>query len=891
MPRLSIDGRVVEIADGGSLLDAAREAGVDIPTACADSRLRSSGACRFCVVSVAGQARPVAACTTTAGDGMDVATATPELVDLRRTLLELLARDYPADAVSAWPDEPFHRLLADQRVPAGKVAPDPALVDDSHPLIRVDLNRCIECWRCVRICEEVQGQFAWRIGHRGAQARIVPDSGGAFADSSCVSCGACVDTCPSGALEDKDLLGVEAPDRWTRTTCPYCGVGCELQVGTREDRIVSVMAALDAPVNRGHSCVKGRYAHGFVHAADRQTGPMVRDGGAWLEVSWDAAIAAAARGLRAAVDTGGPGAVGLLGSARATNEDNYLIQKLARAVLGTNNVDCCARVCHAPSAAGLKAMFGTGAATSSFADIEIARTILVCGSNTTENHPIVGARIKQAALRGAHLIVIDPRRIELADYAELHLRPRPGTTVALLTAMAAVIVAEGLVDEAFLAERVEGFDAYVEHLAAWPPERAEAVCGVGACDLRAAARLYATATPAISFHGLGVTEHTQGTEGVMALANLALLTGNVGRPGAGVNPLRGQNNVQGAAHMGCEPAHLPGYVPLTEARERVGAVWGVELPVAPGLDVMELLQAADDGALRALFVAGWDVLLTQPNTTVTRRALSRLDTLVVVDLFLNETARELGTVFLPAASAFEKDGTFMNSERRVQRVRATIPPPGGAKPDWRIVCDLGAALGRADLFAYSHPADIWAEVRQVWGPGAGMAWERLDAPGGLQWPCPDEDHPGTTVLHTETFSGAHGRATLRPLDHRPTPEQPDAQFPFVLITGRGLYAFNAGTMTSRSAVRVLRPTDRLEICAADADELGVGDGDAVEVTSRYGRATLPAEITERVPPGTVFATFTDPATALNRLTSSHCDSYTHTPEYKVTAVRLTSMPL
>jgi formate dehydrogenase major subunit len=887
--QLSINDRLCQVAEGRTVLEAAAEVGIDIPTACWDPRLAPSGACRLCIVAVEGQVRPVAACTTPAVDGMVVQTHAAELVALRRTLLGLLTCDYPAAAVSSSPEEPFHRLLAECGL-TGRydLESDPQLVDESHPLIRVDLNRCIKCWRCVRICEEVQGQFSWRIQNRGATSRIVPDSGGTFADSSCVSCGACVDTCPTGALEDKNLLDIEPPVERTRTTCPYCGVGCELQVGTRAERIITVVPALDAPVNRGHLCAKGRYAHGFVHAPDRQTRPLVRDrAGRWRPVSWGEAVSVAAAGLVAALDAGGPTALGVLGSARATNEDNYLIQKLARAVLRTNNVDCCARVCHAPSAAGLKAMFGTGAATSSFADIEAARTILVCGANTTENHPIAGARIKQAALRGVHLVVIDPRCIELARYAKIHLQPRPGATVPLLNAMASVIVTEGLVDEEFVASRVDGLDAFAEHISAWPPERAEAICGVRAEDIRAAARLYATAKPAISFHGLGVTEHTQGTEGVMCLANLALLTGNLGRPGAGVNPLRGQNNVQGAAHMGCEPGHLPGYAPIGEARERVGAIWGVEIPSEPGLDVMQMLDAADAGALRALLVAGWDLLLTQPNTHATRRALSRLDTLIIVDLFLNETAREMGTVFLPAASAFEKDGTFMNSERRVQRVRAAIAPTGGSKPDWQIACLLAAALGHADLFPYANPAEVWDEIRRVWEPGAGMTWARLERPGGLQWPCPTEDHQGTTVLHSEAFGGTQGpKAALRPIDFRPSPEQASDEFPLLLVTGRGLYAFNAATMTARSATHALRPADRLEISPHDAANVGVATGDAVEIISRYGEANLSVETTDRVPTGTVFANFTDPAAAINRLTSPHRDPHTHTPEYKLTAVRV-----
>jgi formate dehydrogenase major subunit len=889
MPRLTIDGRTVEVVHTATILDAATSAGIDVPTVCADPRLTPSGACRLCIVTVDGHDRPVTACTTPVRDGMTVETATPTLVDLRRTLLELLARDHPAGAVTAAPSEPFHRLLAEHGLTGmASDGDDASLVDETHPLINVDLNRCIECWRCVRICEEVQGQFTWRITQRGAASRIVPDSGGAFAASSCVSCGACVDTCPTGALEDKNLLHTPAPTAWTRTTCPYCGVGCELHVGTSDEHIISVVPALDAPVNRGHLCVKGRYAHGFVHAPDRQTRPLIRDfDGRWRAASWDEAITTAAKGLQAALHSGGPGAVGVLGSARATNEDNYLLQKLARTVLGTNNVDCCARVCHAPSAAGLNAVFGTGAATNSFADIEAARTILVCGANATENHPIVGARIKQAVLRGAHLVVIDPRRIELADYADVHLAPRPGTTVALLNAIASTIVAEGIGDERFIAARVEGLDTFATFIAEWPPERTEAISGVPADEIRAAARLYATAKPAMAFHGLGVTEHTQGTDGVMCLANLALLTGNLGRPGTGINPLRGQNNVQGAAHMGCEPAHLPGYAPLADARARVGAIWGADVPAEPGLDVMEMLDAADRRTMRALVAVGWDLLHTQPDTTVTRRALDRLDTLVVVDLFLNETARELGTIFLPAASAFEKDGTFMNSERRVQRVRAALTPQGEAKPDWEIACLLAAALGRGDLFRYQTAAEIWDEIRRVWQPGTGMTWARLDTPGGLQWPCPTEDHPGTDILHTETFGVAHGAtATLRTIDYQPTLEQTTDEFPFLLITGRDLYAFNTGTMTRRSATAVLRATDRLELSPLDAEPLGLHDGDPIEVHSRYGTTTLPAAVTDRVQRGVVFTTFSDPATAVNRLTGPQRDPVTHTPEYKVTAVQL-----
>jgi formate dehydrogenase major subunit len=612
---------------------------------------------------------------------------------------------------------------------------------------------------------------------------------------------------------------------------------------------------------------------------------MLRRDGVWSPCSWGDAIAVVAERLEGIIQRHGPDALGVLGSARATNEDNYAAQKFARVVLGTNNVDCCARVCHAPSAAALIEMFGTGAATNSFEDIEAARTILVWGANATANHPVVGARIRQAARRGTHLIVVDARRIELAEEADLYLQPRPGTNLLLLHAMAHTILDEELADEGFLAERVGGLDAFRPFVARYRPESVADAVGVDAASIRAAARLYATDVPALSVHGLGLTEHHQGTEGVLALANLALLTGNVGRPGTGVNPLRGQNNVQGAAHMGCEPAHLPGYAPLDQARDRVRRVWEAPIPASPGLDAMEMLDAAARGALRGLWVIGWDLLLTQPQTDEARRALASLDELIVQDLFLNETARELGTVFLPAACSFEKDGTFMNAERRIQRVRRAVAPPTGVRTDWEIIRDVARAMGHGARFPYEHPAQIWEEIRRVWEPGAGITYARLEAPGGVQWPCPDEAHPGTPVLHEHAFPS--GRATLACVEYRAGEEQPTADFPFVLVTGRDLYAFNAGTMTGRSDTATLRPTDRLELSGADAANLGVEDGTRVRLESRYGQVELGAEITTRVPAGVVFATFNDPAVALNRVTGPHRDARTRTPEYKVTAVRVT----
>ncbi|WP_163783142.1 formate dehydrogenase subunit alpha [Myxococcus vastator] len=883
MLHITVDGQPRECAPG-TLLVALEALGVTVPALCNDSRMAPVGACRTCIVEVEGCARPVAACTTPLTEGMVVHTRTPLVEAQRRVLLRLLASEYPAEAVARQPDKPFHRALREYGLegePRGVY--QPALRDDSHPYIHVDMSQCIHCYRCVRICDEVQGQFVWRVWNRGAGTRILPD-GPNLRESSCVSCGACVDTCPTGALEDRTLLDQRWPQTWTRTTCPYCGVGCEMDVGARGGRIVTSRPSREGPSNQGHLCSKGRYAFGFGEAPDRVTVPLLRENGGWRRASWDEALGFIAQRLRHLRVEHGPDAVGMLGSARATNEENYLAQKLARVALGTNNVDCCARVCHAPSAAALKRMLGTGAATSSFEDVEHARTLLVAGSNTTECHPVVGARLKQAVLRGAKLIVIDSRRTELARYADVHLQPRAGTDVPLLNALAHVVVTERLCDEDFLRERVEAVEDFRAFILDWTPERAADLCGVDAEAIRQAARLYATHGPSMMLHGLGMTEHVQGTESVMALINLALLTGNLGGPGTGVNPMRGQNNVQGSAHMGCEPGHLTGYVPLELNRARFEAAWGAPLSAAPGLDLMEMLDAARRGRLKALWAFGYDVLLTNPEARATREALERLELLVVQDLFLNETARACGHVFLPACTSFEKDGTFMNGERRVQRVRQALPPAGESLPDWEILCRAARALGHSQGFAFQSPEEVWDEVRRVWPAGAGLSYARLDM-GGLQWPCPDEAHPGTRRLHTHQFaSGA--RAALRRVDYRRSPEVRTDDHPFVLMTGRRLYQFNAGTMTMRTPHALLQPGDWLDMAPADADRLGLEDGARVRVCSRHGAVELPMRRAEGLRPGELFTTFHTAEVFINAVIGPQRDGYTHTPDYKVTAVRV-----
>ncbi|HLO00692.1 MAG TPA: molybdopterin-dependent oxidoreductase, partial [Pyrinomonadaceae bacterium] len=739
-----INGRPHEFDAGLSILEASRAIGIDIPTLCHDERLKPIGSCRLCLVHVEGKPHPVTACNTQLAEGMVISTNTSALENERRSLLKMLAQDHPGEGLQETPGNPFYKYALRYGLNQSDFngSHDGQLLDDSHPYIHVDMSQCILCYRCVRICAEIQGQFAWLVLKRGHDTKIVPNSMSTLWESSCVSCGACVDTCPSGALEDKSVLSNEPARTRTRTTCTYCGTGCEMSVATNQNQIVSISPLLNAPVSRGHLCVKGRYAFDFAHASDRITEPMIRTNDGWLQVTWDEAISFTAKRLQLILQEHGPEVIGILGSARGTNEENYLAQKFARIVIGTNNVDCCARVCHTPTAAAMKLMIGMGAATNSYDDIEQAQTILVCGANATENHPIVGARIKQAALHGSNLIVIDPRRIELAQYAAIHLQLRPGTNIPLLNAMAHTIIEERLFDTQFVSARVDEWDEFCDFIRRFPPEQVETICGVQADLIRRAARLYATAKPSICFHGLGVTEHTQGTEGVMCLVNLALLTGNVGKPGTGINPLRGQNNVQGAAHMGCDPGILTGSVSLNEARPLFESVWHASVPQKPGLNMLEMMDAAAEGKLRALWAIGYDVALTNANAEATGRALRSLDFVIVQDLFLNETAKKFGSVFLPAASSFERDGTFMNAERRIQRIRKAIDPIGGSKPDWEIICALAGAMDNSHFFTYHSAEEIWNEIRTVWPAGRGITYSRLDR-GGLQWPCPDEGHPGT----------------------------------------------------------------------------------------------------------------------------------------------------
>ncbi len=858
---ITINGRPFVAA--GTLLELCRREGIEVPALCKGEGLSAGGHCRSCMVEQDG--RWVAACTTPARDGAQVATETEALRNYRRDLGELIRSE---SAPEGWCAEHLDHWGVDGlRYPKLN---HPTRADASHPYLKIDLARCIACRRCLKACEEVQGQFVWAVEGRGKGARLTWGSGD-FSATDCVACGACVATCPTEAISDGDRR--RPHDRTVRTTCGYCGVGCQLEVKVG-DRIAFIDGAPIAP-NFGHLCVKGRYAHGFVDHADRLRTPLLRKDGQLVPASWDETLDFVANRLLEL-----KGSVAGLSSSRCTNEENYLFQKLFRSVLSTNDVDCCARVCHAPSAAGLRQSLGTGAATNHFADLAQADVLMAIGTNATEAHPVVGARIRQAALNGAKLIVIDPRRTELAQLADVHLQLRPGANVALFNSLAAVLVEESLLDSKFIEARAEGFDDYQKFIGAYLPEDWQEVTGVPAELVRRAARLYGKAARPMMVHGLGVTEHFQGSEGVMCLVNLALLTGAIGRVGVGVNPLRGQNNVQGAADMGCQPDSTTGYQSLADpdVRARLETIWGATVPVAVGRMLPAMYDDARAGKLRGLFILGEDVVQTDPDQARTLEALRNLELLVVQELFLSETAK-LAHVVLPAASFLEKEGTFTNGERRVQRVREVVPPIQGSRPDWWILLELFKRMGAPQKM--SSPAEIFAEIAQVWPAFGGLSHQRLES-GGLQWPVPAPDHPGTPILHTEKFPRGKGRLTRVEYENSPS-----FGSPLTLVTGRVLEHYNAGTMTRRTPNVALAPQDWLEINPTDAQERQIVDGSAVKIVSAYGEAQLYARVTDRVAPGVVFSSFHFPEGGINRVTSDVQDRVSRCPEYKVTAVTVT----
>jgi formate dehydrogenase major subunit len=864
-----------------------------VPTLCDAPRLKPFGACRLCSVEISsapdGPRKIVASCHTPAADGMHVFTESPKILRLRRNLIELVLTDHPLDCLTCEVNGNCELQavaakvgIREVRYPTGENHLGRGK-DRSHVFMTSDMAKCIHCARCVRACDEVQGQFVLSMHGRGFDARIIKGLDRDFADSPCVSCGACAQACPTSAISDGFQSKSAETSRKTRTVCGYCSVGCNLIVASRGNEVLSIEAAEDSAVNPSHACLKGRYAFRFHHHPDRLRSPLIRRNGVLSEATWEEACDHIVNGLQAIRSTHGPRAIGALSSARCTNEENYLIQKFIRAVIGCDNIDSCARLCHIPSAWGLREAFGTGAATNSFADIESASCLMVIGANATHAHPVVGARIRQRAMKGVPLIVIDPRRVELAVHAKHHLRPRPGTNVALLNLMARFILDAGLVDADFIARRCEGWPEWEAGLRALDVAEMARITGVDAELARAAAIEYASADAAMGFHGLGVTEHEQGSKAVMLVCNLAMMTGNLGRPGTGVNPLRGQNNVQGDADMGCQPRFGPGYLDITDPGQRVllEKAYGVKLDARPGLNLIEMLDAALAGAFKALWLVGEDLVQSNPDTTRVERALANLDLLIVQDLFLTETAR-FAHVVLPACSFLEKDGTFTNSERRVQRVRAAIPPFADSRPDWRIFCDVMRRFGCPQ--DDESPQGVFAEIASVVPFLTGATWEGL-GDRGKQWPVLPHGE-GTPLLHVESFKRGRGRFRFFPWVESGEITGNRGGFPLVLTTGRMLEHYNSGSMTRRAGVREIAGEDRLWIHPADAAAKGIATGDLARISSARAEVCLTARVTDEVDPGVLFTTFHFPEDAVNRLTGPGHDEETLCPEYKVVAVEV-----
>jgi len=896
--RLEIDGQPVTVPAGTSVMRAAIGAGRLIPKLCASDSLKPFGSCRLCLVEIEGRKGLPASCTTPVAPGMRVRTDSPRLRQLRRNVMELYVTDHPLDCLTCaanghceFQDMAAAVGLRQVRYPAGRTHLD-APRDESNPYFAFDPAKCILCHRCVRACQEIQGSFALTVAGRGFASRVTPGRDETFLGSECVSCGACVQACPTATLMEKSVAGHGRAERTVVTTCAYCGVGCGLKAELAGDSLVRMVPWQDGRANEGHACVKGRFAWGYATHPDRVTRPMVRAKitDPWREVSWEEAFAHVAREFRRIQGTHGKDAVGALVSSRCTNEEDYLVQKLVRAGFGTNNVDTCARVCHAPTGYGLGATFGTSAGTQDFASVADADVVLLIGANPSEGHPVFAARLKRRLREGARLIVVDPRAIDLvaAPHARAshHLRLRPGTNVALISALAHVVVTEGLVDEAFVAERCEA-ESYRtwRDFAARPdnsPEATEAVTGVPAAEVRAAARLYAGAANAAIYYGLGVTEHAQGSTMVIGIANLAMATGNIGRPGVGVNPLRGQNNVQGSCDMGAFPHEFPGYRHVSDAAVRGSfeAAWGVPLSAEPGLRIPNMFAAALDGSFKGLYCQGEDPAQSDPDTRHVQAALSALDCLVVQDLFLNETAK-YAHVFLPGASFLEKDGTFTNAERRISRVRRVMPPLAG-KADWEVTAGLATALGLP--MSYRHPGEIMDEIARLTPSFAGVSYEKLERLGSLQWPCNDTTPEGTPTMHVGGF--VRGKGRFLPTQYVPTDEKVTPRFPLLLTTGRTLTQYNVGAQTRRTANVVFYDEDLLEIHPHDAEQRGIREGDRVGIASRAGETELTATLTERVAPGVVYTTFHFPESGANVVTTDNSDWATNCPEYKVTAVEV-----
>ncbi len=895
---LTIDGRLVSVPRGTSVMAAATLIDNPIPKLCATDSLEAFGSCRLCLVEIEGRRGTPASCTTPAEEGMTVHTRTPRLEKLRRGVMELYISDHPLDCLTCSANGDCELQTQAGNVGLREVRYGYAganhldlPADSSNPYFTFEPSKCIVCSRCVRACEEVQGTFALTILGRGFDSKVSP-GGTDFLSSECVSCGACVQACPTATLNEKPVIQKGTPERSVITTCAYCGVGCAFKAELKGDEVLRMVPLKAGKANEGHSCVKGRFAYGYATHQDRALKPMIRKRieGPWREVSWDEALGHAASEFKRIQAQYGRDAVGAISSSRCTNEEVFLVQKLVRVGFGNNNIDTCARVCHSPTGFGLSKTFGTSAGTQDFKSVDKADVVVIIGANPTDAHPVFASRLKKRLRAGARLIVIDPRRIDLVRgphiEADGHLALRPGTNVAVLNALAHVVITEELIDKAFVAERCDpaNFETWARFVAEprHAPEAVAEATGVDPEELRKAARLYATGGNAAIYYGLGVTEHAQGSTAVMAIANLAMATGNIGREGVGVNPLRGQNNVQGSCDMGSFPHEFSGYRHVADDATRAifERLWGVPLSNAPGLRIPNMMDEAIEGAFKGLYLQGEDIAQSDPDTKHITDGLRAMECVIVQDLFLNESAR-YAHVFLPGASFLEKDGTFTNAERRISRVRKAIEPLAG-KADWETTIAFAEALGVS--MPYAHPSQIMDEIAATTPTFRGVSYTRLDELGSIQWPCNDDAPAGTPIMHVDRFVRGKGQFMLT--EYVATEERVGPRFPLLLTTGRILSQYNVGAQTRRTANTAWHDEDVLEMHPFDAESRGIVDGDLVALLSRVGEVALRARVSERMQPGVVYTTFHHPSTGANVVTTDNSDWATNCPEYKVTAVQV-----
>ena len=896
---LIIDGVSVSVPEGTSVMAAAMTMGTKIPKLCSTDMVEAFGSCRLCLVEIEGRKGTPASCTTPAENGMKVHTQTPRVAQLRKGVMELYISDHPLDCLtcSANGDCELQDMagavgLRDVRYGYKGDNHLDSPTDESNPYFTYESSKCIVCSRCVRACEEVQGTFALTIAGRGFNSRVSP-GGVDFLSSECVSCGACVQACPTATLTEKSVITLGQPEHSVVTTCAYCGVGCSFKAEMKGDEVVRMVPYKDGGANEGHSCIKGRFAWGYATHKDRITAPMIRERitDPWKEVSWEEAIAYTAKRFTDIQKKYGRTSIGGITSSRCTNEEVFVVQKMIRAAFHNNNVDTCARVCHSPTGYGLSKTFGTSAGTQDFKSVDESDVIIIIGANPTDGHPVFASRMKRRLREGAKLIVIDPRRTDIVRSphveAQYHLQLQPGTNVAVVNALSHVILTEGLENREYIEERCDPVEtARWEAFIKDPknsPEALESVTGVPAAEVRGAARLYATGGNGAIYYGLGVTEHSQGSTMVMAMANLAMATGNVGHNGVGVNPLRGQNNVQGSCDMGSFPHEFSGYRHVSDdtVRHMFEEIWQTALDSEPGLRIPNMFDAAVEGTFKALYVQGEDIAQSDPNTKHVNHALESLECVVVQDLFLNETAA-FAHVFLPGTSFLEKDGTFTNAERRINRVRLVKAPLQG-KHEWQVVSELATAMGYP--MAYESAAAIMDEIARVTPTFAGVSFARIDELGSIQWPCNDKAPEGTPLMHVGGFVRGLGRFMIT--EFVATPERTNRSFPLILTTGRILSQYNVGAQTRRTENVAWHPEDVLEIHPHDAEVRGIGDGQMVSLASRIGATSLRAVISERMPQGVVYTTFHHPVTGANVITTEYSDWATNCPEYKVTAVQIT----